>query len=156
MFNTKFEFLNILKTKTIKMSRTVIVNFEMVYKIEFTCSIFTNTMFAKKTTVTKLQATRNIQSKISKRTEPSLIMYLLNLPDWLITLWKKITKTLFKVWLWIPENVKLDYLFQRNLQLLQLTVATILSAEILKIKTKYTHFELSFAESKIVKQPMLK
>ena len=48
MFNTKFEFLNILKTKTIKMSRTVIVNFEMVYKIEFTCSIFTKHHVCKK------------------------------------------------------------------------------------------------------------
>ena len=38
----------------------------------------------------------------------------------------------------------------------KLRFATILSAEILKIKTKYTHFELSFAESKIVKQPILK
>ena len=39
MFTTKFEFLKILKTKTIKISRTAIVNFEMVYKIEFTCGI---------------------------------------------------------------------------------------------------------------------
>ena len=39
MFTTKFEFLKILKTKTIKMSQTAIVNFEMVYKIEFTCGI---------------------------------------------------------------------------------------------------------------------
>ena len=38
----------------------------------------------------------------------------------------------------------------------ELRVATIPSAEILKIKTKYTHFELSFAKFKIVKQPMLK
>ena len=38
----------------------------------------------------------------------------------------------------------------------ELRVAAILSAEILKIKTNYNHFELSFAESKIVKQPMLK
>ena len=38
----------------------------------------------------------------------------------------------------------------------ELRVATVLLAEILKIKTKYTYFELWFAESKIVKQPMLK
>ena len=38
----------------------------------------------------------------------------------------------------------------------ELRVATILSAEILKIKAKYTHFELSFVESEMVKQPMLK
>ena len=38
----------------------------------------------------------------------------------------------------------------------ELRIATILSAEIWKMKTKYTHFELRFAESKIVKQPMLK
>ena len=38
----------------------------------------------------------------------------------------------------------------------ELRVVTILSAEILKIKTKYIHFELRFADSKIVKQPMLK
>ena len=35
-------------------------------------------------------------------------------------------------------------------------VATILLAEILKIKTKYTHYELRFVESKTVKQPKLK
>ena len=38
----------------------------------------------------------------------------------------------------------------------ELRVATIPSPEILKIKTKYTHFKLSFAELKIEKQPMLK
>ena len=38
----------------------------------------------------------------------------------------------------------------------ELRVATILSAEILKIKTKYIHCELSFEESSKVKQPMLK
>ena len=32
----------------------------------------------------------------------------------------------------------------------ELRVVTILSAEILKIKTKCTHFELSFAESEMV------
>lgn len=37
----------------------------------------------------------------------------------------------------------------------ELTVATILFAEILKTKTKYIHFKLSFAEYKKVKQPML-
>ena len=37
----------------------------------------------------------------------------------------------------------------------ELRVAAILLAEILKIKTKYPHFELSFADSEIVKQPML-
>ena len=36
MFTTNFEFLKILKTKIIKMSQTTIVNFEMMYKIEFT------------------------------------------------------------------------------------------------------------------------
>ena len=36
MFPTKFEFLKTLKIKIIKMSRTAIVNFEMVYKTEFT------------------------------------------------------------------------------------------------------------------------
>ena len=35
-------------------------------------------------------------------------------------------------------------------------VATILLAEILKIKTKYTYYELRFVESKTVKQPKLK
>ena len=35
MFTTNFEFLKILKTKIIKMSQTTIVNFEMMYKIEF-------------------------------------------------------------------------------------------------------------------------
>ena len=39
MFTTKFEFLKILKTKTIKFLRTAIVNFEMVYEIELTCLI---------------------------------------------------------------------------------------------------------------------
>ena len=39
MFTTKFKFLKTLKTKTIKISRTAIVNLEMVYKIEFTCVI---------------------------------------------------------------------------------------------------------------------
>ena len=39
MFATKFEFLKILKTKTIKMSRIAIVNFEIVYKTEFTCGM---------------------------------------------------------------------------------------------------------------------
>ena len=39
MFTTKFEFLKILKTKTSKMSRTAIVNFKMVYRIEFMCGI---------------------------------------------------------------------------------------------------------------------
>ena len=37
----------------------------------------------------------------------------------------------------------------------EMRLVTILSAEILKIKTKCTHFELSFAESKTVKQPIL-
>ena len=39
MFATKFEFLKILKTKTIKMSQTAIVNFKKVCKNEFTCGI---------------------------------------------------------------------------------------------------------------------
>ena len=39
MFSIKSEFLKILKTKTIKKSRTATVNFKMVYKIEFTCGI---------------------------------------------------------------------------------------------------------------------
>ena len=38
----------------------------------------------------------------------------------------------------------------------ELRVAIILSAEIFKVKIKYTHFELSFVESKMVKQPILK
>ena len=38
----------------------------------------------------------------------------------------------------------------------ELMFATTLLGEILKIKKKYTHFELSLAKSKIVKQPMLK
>ena len=35
-------------------------------------------------------------------------------------------------------------------------ITTILSDEILKIKTKYTHFEMTFEESKVVKRPFLK
>ena len=35
-------------------------------------------------------------------------------------------------------------------------IAIILSDEILKIKTKYTHFERTFEESKVVKRPFLK
>ena len=42
MFTTKSEILKILKTKVTKISRTAIVNFEMMYKIEFTCGIRTN------------------------------------------------------------------------------------------------------------------
>ena len=37
-----------------------------------------------------------------------------------------------------------------------LRVATVLSAEILKIKNKYTHFELAYTEAKIIKRPILK
>ena len=39
MFTIKFEFLKISKTKKINMSRTAIVNFETVCKIEYTCGI---------------------------------------------------------------------------------------------------------------------
>ena len=35
-------------------------------------------------------------------------------------------------------------------------IETILSDEILKIKTKYTHFEMTFEEFKVVKRPFLK
>ena len=35
-------------------------------------------------------------------------------------------------------------------------IATILSDEILEIKTKYTHFQMTFEESKVVKRPFLK
>ena len=137
MFITKFELLKITKIKPIKISRTSIVNFEMVYKIELKCGIsgqnFVMIMFtkqtgllylmkswnAKKTAVKKLWATTSIQSEISKRMEPSLIIYLSNFSDWLITLWKKkIKKTSFQLWFWGPGNVKLDLVFQRHLQLL--------------------------------------
>ena len=37
----------------------------------------------------------------------------------------------------------------------ELRIASILLAEILKIKTKHPHFEFSFADSEIVKQPLL-
>ena len=38
----------------------------------------------------------------------------------------------------------------------EMGVATVLLAQILNIKTKYIHFELGFAKSKIVKQTMMK
>ena len=58
-FITKFEFLKVLKNKTIEMSRTVTANFEMVCKIEFTCGIngvlyLMKSWTTKKTTVKKL------------------------------------------------------------------------------------------------------
>ena len=37
-----------------------------------------------------------------------------------------------------------------------LRVATILLAEILKIKKKYSHFELAYTEAKIIKRPIIK
>ena len=37
-----------------------------------------------------------------------------------------------------------------------LRVATVLSAEILKIKKKYSHFELAYTEAKIIKRPIIK
>ena len=37
-----------------------------------------------------------------------------------------------------------------------LRVATVLSAEILKFKKKYSHFELAYTEAKIIKLPIIK
>ena len=37
-----------------------------------------------------------------------------------------------------------------------LRVATVLSAEILKVKKKYSHFELTYTEAKIIKRPIIK
>ena len=175
MFITKFEVLKITKIKPIKISRTSIVNFEMVYKIELKCGIsgqnFVMIMFtkqtgllflmkswnAKKTAVKTLWATTSIQSEISKRMEPSLIIYLSNFSDWLITLWKKIKENFVSALVLGPRKREVGLGVPATFTAVtkELTVATILFAEILKTKTKYIHFKLSFAEYKKVKQPML-
>ena len=93
-----------------------------------------------------------IQSELSKRKEPLLVKTHIELYRLIDYFKKENKKNSFQLLLWDLENVTLGLLLQQNLQLLP----KILSAEILKIKTKYTHYELSFVESKIVKQPMLK
>ena len=64
------------KKKTIKMSLTVIVNFEVVYKIVFGCPIKQKNK--RKATDKNLYAITNTQQEFSERMEPLLVIYQLN------------------------------------------------------------------------------
>ena len=94
MFTIKFELLKILKTKTIKMSQTSIVDFKMVYKIEFTCGIRKH-HFYKTNWTPVLNEELNCKTDnrdealsydkhsagVSKGMKPLLVIYILNFPD---------------------------------------------------------------------------
>ena len=57
-----------------------------------------------------------------------------------------------------PRKRKVGLIVTANFSVFthDLRVATVLLAEILKIKKKYSHFELAYTEAKIIKQPIIK
>ena len=95
---------------------------------------------------------------VFKKDEPSTVIYLLNLTDWLIILWKRIKEKFVSALVVWPRKREVRLVVPAKFTAVtkELRVAIILSAEVFKVKIKYTHFELSFVESKIVKQPLLK
>ena len=100
----------------------------------------------------------SIQSEFSKRKKSLLVKTPIELSR-LIDYFKKENKENFVSALVVGPR-KRDFRLAAPAKFTTTTkkmrVATILLAEILKIKTKYTHYELRFVESKTVKQPMLK
>ena len=150
------------------MSRTEIINYEMLYKIEFMCSVRGHHVY--KTTWTpvlneKLDCKKDNREealshdKHSVRAFGTLVGHIPIELSRLINYFMESTKENFvsalvvgprkrEVGLVVPAKFSAFTKDER--------IATILSDEILKIKTKYTHFEMAFEESKVVKRPFLK
>ena len=85
----------------------------------------------------------------------SLVTYQLKFRALSIILCKTMKKTLFQQRLLDQEKERSDSLFRQNFQP-DRRVADILSKEILKIKTKYSHFDLQYEEDKkLCKMPYL-
>ena len=114
-----------------KMSRTAIVNFEMFYKVEFTCAIRGHHVY--KTSWTPVlneklefkkdnreEALTSIQLVFLKEMKPSLVTYQLKFRAFSIILCKTMEKTLFQQRLLDQKKERSDSLFRQNFQPMQL------------------------------------
>ena len=153
------------------MSRRAIVNFAMVYKIEFTCEIRGHDVYKTNWTTVlneKLNRKKNNHEEALSYDEHSVGVFkkdgtlVGHIPielSRLIDSFMKMNEVKFVSALVVgPRKRKVGLVVPAKSTAVtkELRVVTILPTESLKIKTKYVHFELSFAEFKIVKQPMLK
>ena len=153
------------------MSRTAIVNFEMVYKIEFTCGIRRHHVYKTNWTPVlheKLSYKNDNHEKALSNDKHSVGVFkkdgtlaghipfaLFQLIDYFM---KENKENFVSALVVGPRDREVGLVVPAKFAAVtkKLRVATIVLAKKLKIKTKYTHFELSFEESKIVKQSMLK
>ena len=154
-----------------KMSRTEIINYEMLYKIEFTCGVRGHHVY--KTTWTpvlneKLDCKKDSREEALSHDKHSVGVFKKN-----GTLVGHIPIELSRLIDYFLESTEENFVSalvvgprKREVGLVAPAkfsaftkgkrIATIISDEILKIKIKYTHFEMTFEESKVVKRPFLK
>ena len=153
-----------------KMSRTTIINFEMFYKVEFACAVRGHHVY--KTSWTPVlneglsckKDTREEALSHDKHTvgvfkkDGTLVGHvpieMSRIIDYFMQKNEKnfVTATVIgprkrEIGLVVPANFS-TYTTERR-------VAEILSKEILKIKTKYSHFDLQYEDKKICKTPYL-
>ena len=115
MFTTKSEFLKILKTKTIKLSRTAIVNFEMVYEIELTCLKKANCKNDNREEAISYDKHSAGVFKKDGTLVAHIPIELSRLVDYFM---KENKENVVSALVVGSENVKFDLVFQQNLQLL--------------------------------------
>ena len=149
-----------------KMSRTEIINYEMLYKIEFTCGVRGHNVY--KTTWTPV-LNEKLDCKKGKREEDkhsvgvfkkdgTLVGHIPIELSRLIDYFLESTEENFVSALVVgPRKREVGLVVPAKFSAFtkDKRIATIRSDEILKIKTKYTHFEKTFEESKVVKRPFL-
>ena len=154
-----------------KMSRTEIINYEMLYKIEFTCGVRGHHVY--KTTWTpvlneKLDCKKDNREEALSHDKHSVGVFkkdgtlVGHIPielSRLIDYFMESTEENFVSALVVgPRKREVGLVVPAKFSAFtkDKRIATILSDEILKIKTKYTHFEMTFEESKVVKRSFLK
>ena len=153
------------------MSRTGVVSFEILYKIEISCGIEGHHVYKRMWTPDlneKLDRKKDNREEALSNDEHAVGVFtndgtlvghipieLSRLIDYFMKTAEENFVSALVIGPWKCE-VGLDVLAKFSAFTKDKRVANILHKELLKIRTKYSHFEMKFDESKVVKLPYLK
>ena len=153
------------------MSRTTIINFDMMFKIDFTCGIRGHHVYKTNWTPElneKLDCKKDNQEEALGQDKHSIRVYrkdgtlvghvpieLSRLIDYFV---KSKEGNFVAAVVAGPRKWEVGLVVPVNFSAFtdDLRVATVLSAEILKIKKKYPLFELAYTGAKTIKRPIIK
>ena len=152
------------------MSRATIVNFDMMYKIDFTCGMRGHHVYKTSWAPVlneKLDCKKDYREDALDHDKHSIGVYrkdgtfVDHVPIELSRLIEYFVKSkdgnFVAAVVAGPRKREVRLVVPANFSAFtdDLRVATVLSAEILKIKKKYFHFELAYKEAKIIKRPIM-